>query len=173
MANVDAPKGLWPIRHLCGGQIRANGYLVTTGVTIYQGDIVELDSAGTVGVAEAGDGVAVIGVAAEYVDDSGSAGGKKIAIYDDPFIVFGIQQQTGGSVAAADVGLSADHVAGAGNATTKLSGHELSLTLAGTAAQFFILAKISEATNDWGEHCDLEVIFNEHRYKGAAGAAGV
>lgn len=172
MANVDAPKGCWPIRHLCGGEIRANSYLVTTGATVYQGDVVERDADGTVGPAEAGDDVAVIGVAAEYVDDSGSAGGKKIAVYDDPFIVFGIQQQTGGTVAAADGGLNADHVAGSGSTTTKLSGHELSLTVATAAAQFIILGKISESTNDWGEHCDLEVIFNEHRYKGA-GSAGV
>ena len=172
MANVDAPKGCWPIRHLCGGQIRANSYTVTTGETIYQGDVVELDAAGTVGVAEAGDATAVIGVAAEYIDDSGSAGGKKILIYDDPNIVFGIQQQTGGTVAADDVGLSADHVAGSGSTTTKLSGHELSSTVAVTAAQFLILGKISESNNGFGEHCDLEVIFNEHRYKGA-GSAGV
>ena len=172
MANVDAPKGGWPIRHLCGGEIRSNSYTVTTGATIYQGAVVELDSAGTVGESEAGDATAAIGFAAEYVDDSGSAGGKKILVYDDYNIVFGLQQQTGGSVAAADVGLCADHVAGAGNATTKLSGHELSLTVATDAAQFLILGKVSSTDNDWGEHCDLEVIFNEHRYKGA-GSAGV
>ena len=172
MANVDAPKGLWPIRHLSGGEIRVNSYILTTGARIYQGDVVELDSAGTVGAAEAGDATAVVGIAAEHKNDADSVGSIKIAIYDDPNIVFGIQQQTGGTVAAADVGLSADHVAGSGSTTTLLSGHELSLTVDTTAAQFLILGKISESNNDWGEHCDLEVIFNEHRYKGA-GSAGV
>ncbi len=38
MANIDAPIGFWPVRHLTGGQIRANKYIVTTGATIYQGD---------------------------------------------------------------------------------------------------------------------------------------
>ena len=172
MANVDDPKGGWPIRHLCGGEIRSTPYILTTGARIYRGDVVELDAAGTVGAAEAGDATAAIGFAAEHKNDADSAGGIKILIYDDPNIVFGIQQQTGGTIAAADVGLSADHVAGSGNTTTLQSGHELSLTVDTTAAQFLILGKISESNNDWGEHCDLEVIFNEHRYKGA-GSAGV
>lgn len=172
MPNIDSPRGLWPIRHLTGGEIKTREYIVTTGATIFRGDVVELDAAGTIGVAEAGDATAACGVAANYVTDAASAGGKVIQIYDDPAIVFGIQQQTGGSVAAADVGLSADHVAGAGSAATQLSGHELSLTLGTTAAQFMILGKVESPGNDWGEHCCLEVIFNEHRYKGA-GSAGV
>jgi len=170
MANSDAPRGAWPVRHLCGGEIRTNEYTVVTGVTIYQGDIVELDADGCVGVAEAGDATAVIGVAAEYVSDSGSAGGKKIRIYDDPFIVFGIQQETGGTLAAADIGLSADLVAGSGSATTKQSGHELEATVAETAAQFLIIGKVATDDNAWGENVKALVVFNEHRYKGVGGA---
>ncbi len=172
MANVDAPRGCWPIRHLTGGEISAHEYTVTTGATIYQGDIVELDNAGTVAPAEAGDATAVIGVAAHYVSDSESAGGKKIMVYDDPMIVFGIQQASSGSIAATDVGLSADHIAGSGNSTTKLSGHELSTTVGTTAAQFLIIGKVDNPNNAWGEHCDVEVVFNEHRYKGS-GSSGV
>ncbi len=172
MANTDDPRGGYPIRHLCGGEIRSNPYTLTTGARVYQGDQVELADDGTVAVSEAGDATAAIGFAAEHKNDSASAGGLKILIYDDPNIVFGIQQQTGGTIAAADVGLCADHVAGSGNTTTLQSGHELSLTVATTAAQFLIIGKVSEPNNDWGEHCDLEVIFNEHRYKGA-GSAGV
>lgn len=172
MPNVDWPRGLWPIRHLTGGEIRTNEYTVTTGATIYIGDVVEWDSAGTVGVAEANDGVTVIGVAAQYVDDSGSAGGLKILIYDDPDIVFGIQQETGGTVAVADKGLNANHVAGSGNTTTKFSGHELSQTVATGVAQLIILGLIETPDNDWGLNANLEVIFNEHRLKGA-GTAGV
>ncbi len=172
MANADHARGLWPLRHKSGGEIQTEKFVVTTGVTIYQGDVVELDAAGTVGVAEAGDGVAVIGVAAEYKSDSDSAGGVEILIYTDPNIIFGIQQQSGGSVAVTDRGLSADHVAGSGSAVTKLSGHELSATVATTAAQFHILDIVSAPDNDWGLNANIEVIFNEHRYKGA-GVAGV
>ena len=171
MANTDNVRGLWPIGHLCGGEIRASEYTVTTSATIYQGDIVELDAAGTVGVAEAGDATAVVGVSNGYV--SSAAAGTKIMVFDDPNIIFGLQQETGGTVAAADVGLSADaNTYLAGSSTTKMSAVELSSTLGTTAAQFLILGKIETADNDWGENCKLRVIFNEHRYKGA-GSAGV
>ena len=171
MANVDNPKGAYPVGHLTGGQIRTRSYLVVASATIYKGDLLELDADGTVSVAEAGDATTVIGVAAEYKVGN-SSGTTPIQVYDDPNIIFGMQQATGGTVAQVDVGLSADHVAGAGSATTKLSGHEVSGTVATTAAQFMIIGKIDEPNNAFGEHCDLLVIFNEHRYKGA-GSAGV
>ena len=172
MANKDHARGLWPLRHKSGGEIQTEEFVLTTGATIYQGDLVSLAAAGTVTASTAGAGVAAIGVSSEYVSDSGSAGGKKILIYTDPNIIFGIQQASGGSIAVADRGLSADHVAGSGSSTTKLSGHELSGTVATTAAQFHILNKMSTPNNAWGEHANLEVIFNEHRYK-SAGTAGV
>ena len=44
MANSDWPRGLWPIRSKSGGEIRTTKYTVTTGATIYIGDVVELDA---------------------------------------------------------------------------------------------------------------------------------
>lgn len=171
MANVDNPKGFWPIRHQCGGEIRSNEYIVTTGSTVYRGDLLKVVAAGTVEAAAADAGVIVVGVAAEYASDSGSAGGVKVLVYDDPYIVFGIQADTGTAVAATGVFATANHVAGSGSATTFLSGHELDSSDIGTGAQLKIIGKISEPNNSWAEHVDLEVLISEHLYKAAV--AGV
>lgn len=169
MANLDRPIGFWPIKQLDGNNTPApNEYIVTTGATIYRGDLVTAAAAGTVGASTANDGVLVVGVAAEYVSDSGSAAGKKILIYDNPYTVFGVQADTGTSPAATAVFATANHVVGSGNATTKLSGHELDSSDIGTGLQCRILGKIDTPDNEWGEHVKLRVLLSEHAYLAAA-----
>lgn len=169
MANKDNPRGLWPVEHLCGGQIQPRGYTLTTGATVYQGDVLKAVAGGTVEASAANDGAIVIGVAAEYKSDSASAGGIKVLVYDDPNIVFGVQADSGTGVAATDVFSMANHVAGSGSSTTKLSGHEIdsSQLAAQGGNQLKVLGIVQEEGNDWGEHVDLKVIFNEHLLKAA------
>jgi hypothetical protein len=165
MANTDFPKGFWPTRHLAGGVITAREYVVTTGATVYKGEVLKVVAAGTVESSTANDGVIVIGVAAEYVNDSGSAGGKKVMVYDDPNIVFAAQMTTGQTPTAADVFSSANHVAGAGSTTTYLSADEVGASAGG--GQLIILGKVEVEGNAWGAHVDLEVIFAEHMFRAA------
>jgi hypothetical protein len=173
MSNLDNPVGFYPIDHLCGGEIRSHEYTVTTGQTIYKGDPVMLIAAGTVSVIAATDDVKCTGIAAEYVYDGLSAGGKKIQVYDDPHIIFGVQSTTGQTPGLTEVGASADMITyGAGSSTTHLSIMELAAASAQTA-MFLVVGKIDSPDNAWGEHCDLKVIFNEHRYKASAGAPGI
>lgn len=171
MANVDNPRGFWPVAHLCGGQIQTREFIVTTGQVIYQGDLLKVMAAGTVEESDANDGVIVIGVAAEYVTDAASAGGKKIQVYCDPYIVFGVQADTGTAPTAADLFAQANHVAGAGSATTKLSGHELDASDITTGGQLRIIGKVESPDNAWGEHVDLLVVISEHYFNAAV--AGV
>lgn len=165
MANADQPRGLWPVRHLLGGEIRTSKYTLTTGATVFIGDVLKAVAGGTVEAAAADDGVIVVGVSAEYI--AAGAAGTKVKVWDDPYIVFGIQADTGTAVNAADIFRASDHVAGSGSAVTKLSGHELdsSEAAAGSGVQLFIIGKIKQPDNAWGEHVDLEVIFNEHIYR--------
>lgn len=171
MANVDSPKGFWPLRHLCGGEIRTNQYTLTTGSTAYKGDLLKVVAAGTVEPSAADDGTIVVGVAAEYVDDSASVGGQNIAVWDDPYIVFGVQSDSGTATTSADMFATANHVAGSGSTTTHLSGHELDASDITTGSQLKIIGLISTPDNAWGEHSKLEVLINEHLYKAAV--AGV
>lgn len=170
MANLDNAKGFWPIGHLTGGVIRTNEYLITASQTIYQGSLLKVVDGGTVEDAAADAGVIVIGVAAEYKVGN-SSGTTPIAVYDDPYIIYGVQADTGTAPTAADVFETANHVVGSGSTTTKLSGNELDSSDIATGAQLKILGKIDEPNNAWGEHVDLRVIINEHLFKAAV--AGV
>ncbi len=170
MANVDGARGFFPTRHLSGGEVHTREYTLTTGQTVYKGDLVKLVTAGTVEEADANDGLVVCGVAAGYVDDSASAGGKKVLVYADPNIVFGIQSDTGTATAITDIGRTANHVAGAGVAATGLSGHELDASDIGTGAQLMIIGLVDRTGNAWGAHSEVEVLINEHVAR-AAGTA--
>lgn len=168
MANEDTPYGFIPVGHLLGCEIRTREYTVKTGETIYRGDPVIVDATGTVLVAAANDGVKMIGVAAEYVYDGLSVGGKKIRVYDDPFILFKVQATTGLTPAATDVFNTADMITyAAGNTTTKQSIMELN-TLGTSSGDFFVMGKLEEPENAWGEHVKLVVRFNLHCHRGAA-----
>jgi len=175
MANLDNARGFWPIRHLCGGEIRTNTYIVTTSTAaIYKGDALKVVAAGTVEVAGATSGVIVVGVAAEWVTAAKAAtAGTTIQVYDDPFIVFGVQCDSGTAAAAIDVFSTADLVVTTGDTVLGISKHELDTSdlAAGSQASLKVIGLVDEPGNAWGEHADVEVLFNEHLYKAAV--AGV
>lgn len=173
MANVDRLRGFWPIRHLTGGEIRTNTYFVTTSAAIFKGDAVSAINTGCVSASTANDGYLVCGVAAEYVPAATSATAyTPIQVYDDPNIIFGIQADSGSTPAVTDIFATANHVATTGDTTTGLSKHELDSSDIGTGLQLRILGKTSDPDNAWGEHVDLEVIFNEHLYRGVVSTGG-
>ena len=165
MANKDYPHGFRPIRHNSGGEIRSREYILTTGATVFQGEALKVVAAGTVEQAATAAGVIVIGVAAEYVDDSASAGGVTVAVYDDPNIVFSVQSDA--TLAATAVFATADHVAGTGTAGTGMSTDELDASTLGTGGQLEILGKVDTPDNVWGVDVELEVMFAEHKRKAA------
>jgi hypothetical protein len=172
MANVDDAKGFYPIRHFCGGEIRTNSYTLTTSDTVYIGDPVKAVVGGTVTHAAGTDGIIIVGVSAEYV--ASGAAGQKIQVYDDPYIVFGIQCDTGTAAASTDVFSTADMATyAAGSSSSGLSGCELDASDLATGAQSLlkVLGLVNTPLNAWGEHADVEVLFNEHLFKAAV--AGV
>lgn len=176
MANVDRPQGFYPLYRLGGGEIQTKEFIVTTGQTIYRGDPVKRINSGTVSVIAAADAHLCIGIAADYVDDSASAGGKKIRVYIDPNIVFGVQCTTGQTPAAADIFGSADMVTYAAGKTSAQvppgqSIMELDAISTG-AAMFMVLGLVDKPDNAWGEHADVEVTFIEHSLKHSS-AVGV
>jgi hypothetical protein len=167
MSNIDNPRGFWPIRHLAGGVIRTEEFIVTTGQIVYAGDLLKCVDAGTVEIAAADAGVIVIGVAAEYVNDSGSAGGKKVRVFADPYIAFGVQADSGTAPAATAVFSTANHVATTGNTTTKISLNELDASDIETGGQLEVLGIVDAPDNAWGEHVDLVVRIAEHKWNAA------
>ena len=111
MANAAFTFGLRPLEEL-SGNIRSMEFVVTTGATIYRGDIVEMLNTGTVSRVTSGASmVQSIGVALETVSDAASAAGKKILIAMDPHTLFVVNCKSktanaGNEFALADVGLN-------------------------------------------------------------------
>ena len=169
MANTDRPMGFRPLRHLSGGEIRAEEYIATTSQNIYKGDVVKLVAGGTVEECDAADGVLAMGIAAETVVSASA--GATIRVYNDPMIVFGVQTTDSITTAATDIGATGDHLATTGNTVTLQSKHELN-TL-GTNLQFRIVGLVKQVNNAWGEFSEVEVVFNEHQHKDGSGVASV
>ncbi len=168
MANIDAPRGFWPVRHLTGGSpFSITRYKVTASATIYRGDPLKIVNGGTVEVAAAGDEEIVLGVAANYVV-AASSGDFFVEVYDDPNIVFGIQDDASATLTIANVFQAGNFATYAtGNTTTLISVMELNASDVGAKdAQLKILGLIDEPNNTAGDHADWEVMFNEHFYFG-------
>ena len=180
MANVDAPRGLWPIQPQGGTNARVNEYTIATGygTNIFTGDLVKLVAAGGIEVAAAGNRALGVFAGVNYTDAEGNPVFKKYwpasttatdikaYVWDDPEQLFGIQQETSGSVAATELGTLGDHVAGTGSTTTGKSGHELSQTLGTGAASLRVRKIVNCPSNAYGEHADLVVQIYEHEFSG-------
>jgi len=177
MANLDGARGAWPVKHLTGGLMgRVSEYTIasTYNTNIFTGDFVKLVAAGGIEVAAAGNRILGVFDGVEYTDANGkvqfskywpastTATNVKARVYDDPNLVFAIQQATGGSVAATDVGSLADHVAGTGSTTTGYSGHEMSGTIATSPAGLRILGLWDDPENAYGEHANILVQIYQH-----------
>lgn len=190
MANVDSPRGLWPLYSKVGGEIRQGRYRVNdaTDTGLFKGDLVSIEDGGNIDASAVDAGVIVVGV---FAGAEATKSGKRVwlntipadpitagysdiwaYVWDDPYTVFGIQADTGTALAeATSLYETANHVAGAGSATTGISAHELDASDVGTGGQLKIIGKIDRPDNTWAEHVDLEVMIAEHFYNAAV--AGV
>lgn len=172
MANTDFARGLWPVGHLCGGQINTHPYTLTAGQIIRKGEVLIAIEAGTVEDAAGADGIIAVGVSADYIDDTDTThtlyGKRVVNAFDDPNIIFGVQAATGTTPAVTGNFATSDLTAC--SSTSQVSNTELVYT--GGNGQVKIIGKIEEVNNAWGEHCDMLVIFNEHLYKKEQSAVG-
>ena len=181
MANVNAPNGFVPLRHLTGGVIRPNEYPIASAyaANIAAGDLVTLHTDGTVIRGTAG-GVALgVFYGVEYIDhDTGDVKFKKVwnnaqtaktdtpikaYVYDDPNITYAVQ--TNGVFATANVGELANVTIGTYNSTYGHSTDELDIaTLATTAKVLRILRLIDYPDNAAGADASVEVVLNLSLY---------
>lgn len=200
MANTDVVKGLKPVKHFSGAPYngQANMYLLPSsdGTATFLGDLVKLaGSAGAAGtvvygidcegmptIAQSAAGDTHVGVVVGFLANQDNlalrhraASTNRIALVaDDPSLIFEVQEVSGGTaLTAAAVGLNANVVVNAGNATTGLSGMELDNSTEATTAdldvQIIGLAKYPD--NNIGEHAKWLVRINDHAY--GEGVAGV
>lgn len=178
--------GLQPVYHLTGGTIRPRGYTIATGygTSIFNGDLVELHTDGTlnqaaaaaanlVGVFKGVEYTALDGsvVFSKYWPASTSATNIKAYVFDDPDIVFRVQADQVGTALtrALAVGECCDIVVGSGNTSTGTSGMyvDSSGTVSPTSTQLKILDS-GEQDGDFsalGTPMDLLVLINEHVFQ--------
>ena len=166
MSDVDAANGFSPLYHLHGGVVRYNGkYTIASGLAsdIFLGDTVietasgqgtDIDVAAVTGdllgvfagcsyTAANGDVV----FAKQWVSGTATLGGvaAEAYVYTDPNIVY--SAQVSAALSAAEIGQFASPIAGAGNASTGVSGFELDQsTTVATILQFRIIRFASAPT---------------------------
>jgi len=187
MANVDAPNGFTPVRHLTGGTIRMEEMPIATDTTaaIFSGDMVEAVAGGYIQVGTATSAGAACGVFAgcKYTDEDGSIHFSKYwpaaqptlgdadavgYVYSDPNIVFAVQ--TTGTALFADNGALLDLTATAGSTATGRSNQEIN-EAASTIDQFRQIGLVQKPDNAWGANAEIEVVFALHARNPLAGVA--
>jgi len=93
---------------------------------------------------------------------------RNVRVQTDPYVILEIQAQ--GTLAAADIGLNADIIVGAGDPNTGISGMELDLSTKNTASrQLRILDIVPREDNEFGQYSKVLCLINEHRYKTISG----
>jgi hypothetical protein len=185
MPNVNAPRGLIPLRHNGGGLVRTNRYEIASGLAanIFRGDPVKPTGTNNrITVAAAGDRLQGVAHGFEWTDVNGAPRFEKFwptgttvktgtlayaHVYDDPNIVYEIQ--TNGTGAVADTGACADvTMATAGSTITGQSGAQIDQTTVGAIAQLKLIKPVlRDATeNAFGANVKWEVMIAEHYMRG-------
>jgi hypothetical protein len=187
MANLDAPNGFTPIRHLYGGEIRMEEMPIAkeTAAAIFSGDLVMAISTGYIKVGTATAAGAAVGVFAgcKYTAPSGEivyssywpAAQATLSdsdavgyVYSDPGIVF--SGQTAGTALFADNGALLDLTATAGSTSTGRSAQEVNQA-ASTVDQFRQIGLVNKPGNAWGANAEIEVVIHLHVRNPGAGVA--
>jgi len=200
MANYDAPFGLKPIQYAWGGPYdgRCRPYHVLSdyATALFIGDPVTISgTSNTVTIRGFAPGTlpnvekaaittdtpihgVIVGFLPLDGHDSnvyGAASTTRIALVaDSPDLLFAIQDDGSGALAATAVGATADMIfTHSGSTVTGLSGVELDATTPGTTAtdQLTIIALLDRPDNELGVWAKWLVKINRHGY--ANGSAGL
>lgn len=171
MSNENRPHGFGVLRRRGGGPLETAVFnkLVGFGTGIFKGDVVmQVAGDATFGpVIQPGlttpgttqpSGIALNWAAASLASQHW--------VYTDPDVIFeGQDNNTANGFTADNEGLNASLSAGAGSATTHLSGHVVDeVTIATTASSdFHALGLFHHPMNAYGPNARIELCFNHHR----------
>ena len=183
MANKDAAFGFKPTRHLTGGKIRAEEYVIAAnhGTSIFNGQVVEAVAAGGIEQAAAGD-TQQLGVfgGCFFTDPTSSkptfkafypastnASDIVATVYADPYIVYEAQHDGTGTAAMNTSAI--DFTGVAGSTINGQSTSELDTSTSGTSGGFkqIGISKDPENSDTSSANANAYVVFNtgEHVFK--------
>lgn len=170
MANVDNPHGLLPVYSMGGGplQLEELSKAATYAVALYPGDAVARVADNTLQIPATPGTTRITGVNLGW---GAASKATTHLVVVDPLQVF--EAQADGSLLEADMGLNANLLYGAGDATTLKSGHEINSATEDVTATLdvHLLKKLDLPDNAYGDYVRLEVLINKHRM--ASDAVGV
>ena len=189
MANIDAPFGMRPVRHLNGSPYNGatERYFISAddGTALFVGDLVKFegdcDANGVPRVIRAeASNPKVLGVIVSFEPTNDLALKHRVAstarycnVVTSPDVVFEIQEDSAGnSVEATEMSMNADVIyTVAGSTVSGRSGMELDSTSANTTAelQLRILRLMPRVDNAIGNYAVWEVLINEHEFKQTTG----
>ena len=197
MANTDIVRGFKLVGTLHGrpAQIRRYAILAADGTATFIGDAVKVGGSSDAGgftksVVQAAAADAILGVMVG-VDKITGVSDANLNLYqthrpasvlmnvwvcDDPDAIYEIQEDgVGATIAVGDIGLNADIIVAAGNATSGMSGMEVDIESKLTTAtlQVKILGLVDRADNELAANAKLLVKINNHQYGSSTGTAGV
>jgi|GEM_PF-2513346 len=176
MANFDNPHGLQPLmRTLSGGVPMVEEYIKASGTAypIYQWDAVALDSnfrlISSTGITPGS--TLYSGVSLNY--GAASTQTRHLVMTSADAIYQCQDNNDTNGIAETDLGLNANLELNAGNALTKISGHEIDESTINTTATLDVklLGLLKTPDNEFGSWCRVEIMFNKHRMN--PGVAGV
>ena len=189
MANIDAAFGMRPVGTLSGaGNMMTNEYFIADNEAsaMYQGDAIiqQASNTGYVDIAAAGDEVCIGVLNGVLIDDhpttgkpsfqnhytqtNVTTGSIRAFVYDDPYMKFEIQGDSGTDSDVTDRHEVADLVNMGTTGGSGISLMELDMSdLAATDGQVKIVGFSTDPeNNELGvEHMNYIVIFNEHTFK--------
>jgi len=175
MANVNNPHGLaWLGICISGGPAMLEQFEkdASEAAAIYPGDAVNQEADGNIEANSATPGTTLFsGVA---LDHGAALTLTKHRVIVSPDAIFEAQSDDDATgLVAADAGLNANLILGAGNATTLKSGHEIDTSTKATTATLDVKLRklLAVEGNAYGEFARFEIMFNNHR--NAYAVAGV
>jgi hypothetical protein len=161
------------MRNIGGGEptIKKFSKAVGYGTAIFVGDAVNQVAAGGIEVSATPGTTLYSGVSLNYGPASTATEHLVIISPDAVFEAQDDDATTG--LVAADAGLNANLILGAGSATTQISGHEIDQSTADVTNSLDVklLGLLNVPDNAYGAHARFEITFNKHRM--APGVAGV
>ena len=188
MANIDAAFGMRPVGTLSGaGNMMTNEYFIADNEAsaMYQGDAIiqQASNTGYVDIAAAGDETCIGVLNGVLIDDhpttgkpsfqnhytqtNVTTGSIRAFVYDDPYMKFEIQGDSGTNSDVTDRHEVADLVNMGTTGGNGISLMELDMSdLAATDGQVKIVGFSTDPENNqFDEHMNYIVIWNEHQFK--------
>ena len=176
MANLNAPFGLNPVGKIGSGPSQKMSEYKVTNDAIFQGDPVALGSGV---IAQCGASAAACGVfwGANYDDSDGkpqfrnnvpASQAATAFVYDDPYQVFEVQGDAGGSAVSAqtNVGQKANYVQDTDGVNNGVSGYQLDTSNLGSGADMMVTGfSTKEGRNELGAaNIVYTVLIDNHLY---------